>query len=1434
MSEPVIKADESLVRNGYFLEAFNGWKKGPISQDYLGPESEFYQDERITFMAAGNQSSISQEITLPIDASGSARYILSFLCETRHTKAGLMRISINGSEAKQEISLEPGKQRNQEEDQARLTRGQPLVYAPIEYEVELQLGLKSQDVITIGVFSPKNEPSDVSSKICFTRIRLALHLGPVEVRTLLLDDMPVPKGKPLYLCVDAAHKVKFELAQNNEWWGTEAALISENNPDDAILATPDWRVNQPVERAWLISCPRMEVDVPIPLSLILRNQYTADPYQVSGSLGHHRLAFLEVVESAYHPVLEYDQSVRLGVQVISHYTSLPLSGRPVTWTLGGQQVMEVIPTNDEGWAYFEFQPTQAGDIEIQASVESLYFPTGVVTHRFAVRVLATDPWKDISAVVEGVATRWEEKTGYPNRGAVYPVIVKLPADSPLQGAEIALHWSGDAHEQLGVVVSPALEHPVPATGVELNWTLTSDDLLDGRFELALVCSSLLLPSPKKRMSLARNVVNVGEVREADKFPVIDENESVLLRVQVVHVIASGTGDPVNNALVEWKTPEGTISTRSGAGGWASVRYMPESAGDKIVMASIKAHPEAVATERPFNVKAIASSPWKSEVKIFLDGEEVDRGALGVLCRRGQTHTLKVVPVAGSPWIGKNVSLQWRGVAPAIGLVLSDPGTPKPLLATGVEWTLASAVAFSISSLFELELHIEGVAIARELSGRLVSVDLTEELRLMLDQISAVLDGQTLYPCLGALHDFNVVPNALSPLVGLKASLTWSGTPADQLGAIITPALDQPQSLDDGGARWVFDFKASQHSGEFGVALTVPQLNFVAVVKPMKLAHNKVRIAASRESAVDPVIGQEPARLWVQVFSHFTGKAVGGVPVNWVDSSVVLTDEKGWSGFSFPPADAHQEHQVKAVVQSPYDGYQEQRVMTVRALPRDPWAELMVSFDGLELKPWGQKTYFPRRKGEHSIALEAPANSELLGRDLTLGMTGTGPAALAIKFSSSGLGVPRRFESTGLKYLFNVGDLKDGSFALRLSSERLASLSPANAMSVGEGSQVLKISGSSVYQTLDWGQKFCWQVTVMSVISGRPMVGQTVTWRSPDLGVLTSVTNYYGVASICFVPTIPGKTELTATVGLELNSDSVSVAFTLNEPRKISEFFVPVRTQSFDSFAQVKIVSSRNGMPLKDVEVMWEYWDKPLPSSFTNVDGIAQLNFLSVDADGRGLLSATVKGGELGWETATLKYSGLVPVIHYLTSSELTIAWGKEASAEIRVISRWDGLPREGIQVRWEFPELSLPATITDMEGKSRITFTPAQAGLQKLAATVGLGDTKSLDVEVLPPLRMMTDIEGGGQYPIDGTAVIEFRILSLTDGQPIVGKEVHWQKSSAPDGTSMSNQEGRVHKTYFSEGMVGYKVIRAFILNEYGTVQDQESFRLQFDDPELP
>ncbi|MFJ2363008.1 hypothetical protein ACIPIN_04680 [Pseudomonas sp. NPDC087697] len=1425
MSDPIIQANASLVFNSEFREGFSYWVKGPTNPIWGAREKDTYNGEEIYLLTLGNRASVCQIIEAPKDLRTDARYFLSFLCESWHYAAGRLEVRIDGSsEPAQVITLPPGSL-NSQVDEEHSDDQRPMVFRPEKYDVELTLPLKQHDRVRVSVFSPASKDDEYGKLIRITRIRILLHLEPLVLQRLTVDDQPLSPDRPLYVCLGASgsfqHRLGFVPVPGNAWLDTEASLTSDDNPQGAIIATPTLGEDHPLDDQWSLDCPLIDGDDPHEFSFNLLSKYTADAYPIRASLGHHRLVFREVLEAAYYPVFEYKQSVRLGVQVASYYTGQALSGRTVNWGSKGQRQVTTTPTDEEGWAYFDYVPSGPGDVVIAASVVSLYYASGVSTQAFDVRVLATDPWKEVMAVIDGKETRWDEKTGYPNRGTQYPVTLKLPATSPLLGTDLRLLWEGDSPAELGVAVSPELDEPVPVGAAGLTWTLTCGDDLDGKFDLLLGCSKLLLPSRKKPMSLARNRVEIGEVREANKSPVVDEQESVLLMVQVLHILTSGPGDPVVNALVDWVGPNGTVSTVTGAGGWASVLDTPKKDGPYQIIANVRAHAEMQPVERAFAVTALATSPWKDQVEFHLDCEPVDRATVGITCRRGKTHTFRVTPTAGSPVKDKPMTLALRNEEPGLGLVI---GTPTATSAGGWEWRLSSGFSASRSSLFELSLTSDAVSGVRELSGRLLSENLADEGYVVLDQVSATVGNQTLFPCLGAIHRYNFLPHALSPLIGLDLKLGWSGTPAGELGATVTPALDRPQAISAGGAAWELSFTASQKAGQFSLALALPQLKLTSTANVMQLAHNKVRIEALREAAVDPVVGQDRAWQWVQVFSSFTRQPVAQVPVKWTApgaSSAVDTDASGWSGYALTPATA-QPHVVEALVSSPYDDYQDKRAMTVNVLASDPWKGLVVQFDRQASQLWGDKTYFPRRKGEHSIELSVPDDSPLLDQYVTLGLTGTGPAELGVSFVPSALGVPRLLTSMGLSYTLKGGDLKDGSFALRLAASRLSNLSPANALSLGSGAQVLKIIGNNrVHQTLDREQQLHEQVTVVSAVSGKPMAGWSVTWRSPDLGVVTTVTDFYGVARIRFNPKTPGAGELTATVGDESFSDSLSLTFTLSDPRKISELYEPDNAQrpvkwESPAHAVAKVVSSRTGLPLEGVEVMWEYAAQALSPSLTDADGIARLTFV-LSAEGHGILSAAVKGGVGGWDTAQLMYGGVIPVIKSLTCDRPVTYTGYEVNAWAKVISAPNGLPLKGIKIKWSYAGRPLPDSLTNADGIASVSFMTSDIGEYDLVATQasGLPGSKTQRITVQP--LQAARVYGMSAFPltlrVGESSNITATVLTLLILKPVEGRKVHWKIDGKEFDMTYTDAAGKA-SVQFDATRAGTVTIWAHVYNQ--------------------
>lgn len=1249
MNEPVVQKNESLLLNGDFNDRLKEWR----TSGRVGLASEFYDGELVNFMEVGVGASATQEVKAPKTPGAQAGYELTFLCELRpgvswSGESGWLRIRKRG-EVLMSIELTAQEGRNPELENARRLAGQPLEFKPRAYQRSLdKLEFVSDDALSFEVSGVPDNAGDNRSAICITRIDLQLKLEPLQLQTVRLDSEDLPPRQTLYLCLGASlgddpddslfipHGLSFFPADGSAWLDTNIALIIHGNPMESVKATPDWGTDQPLPSQWLLDCPDMGEEKAHDFTISLVNQYNAEPYTIDVSLGHHRLALREVQSAAYYPVLDCAQSVRLGVQVLSYYTGQAIDGREVRWTTAGQGVLGTGTTDEQGLVYFDFVPEQAGDFVLTALVDSPYYPSGEVTLEFSVTVLATDPWMDLRCVVEGQVTQWSA-TGYPNRGTDYPFIVRLPADSPLLATDLSLHWSGVGHEELKVTVNPPLQQPVAFEGDDTLWMLACEDWLDGRFELSLVCSKLLLPSPRKPMSLARNKVRIADTRGPNISPVVENSEKTLMRVQVVHVTDKGAGEPVIDAIVDWQTPEGIVESRTGSGGWASLYYRPLTAlSNETITASVSAYEGGPADEHSFSVTAFARDEWKDKVSITFDVVPIAND--GIACKRGQRHILTVRALAGSPLIGEAITLGWRNENPENGLAVSDLDVPR-ILREGedLSWLFSSDRIESTSSIFEVSLRTDTLT-NKDFSCRLFSPDLHEEMTVVLDQMTD-LRGQPLFPCIGAVHRYIFRTNALSPLVGIAMDLVWNGSPAAELGIELSPPRGSENVVEDSGFIWTLDCSKSTKPGVFATRFVI-NTHGLSDINTMTLGHNKITIEDARASAVDPVIGQDPAWMWLKVRSPYRPDlALDQVPVQWTgDGSTEehRTAADGWSGFPFAPATAG-EHVVTAAVISPYDRFEERRSMKVLSLEGDPWAGFEYSFDSQPFQPLGQSAEFPRRKGQHQLRVSAPAGSALFDQHLTLGMTGTGPTELGMRFEEPRLGDPRLFSSAGMTYRFNAGDLKDGRFGLRFSSARLARLSPVIAMSLGQGAQVVKIADRSrSSQTLFWGEAVSEQITIVSGISGRPMVGMKVVWSSPDLGEVTTTTNFYGEARIRFVPTTPGTAQLTATVGDALYSESISLPFLLHEPREIKELVSddPSGYPGQQMTAQVLVVSASTAQPLANVEVMWEYDRTSLPTTLTDAEGKATARIVLGGA-GEAALRASVKGGLAGWVVKTL-------------------------------------------------------------------------------------------------------------------------------------------------------------------------------------------------------
>jgi hypothetical protein len=1426
MLDPDIQAERNLILNGDFSQSLAQWKRGPVNPAYVVTRSDQLESgERMNILSAMDGSSAYQEISLFKSSSNDVRYVISFLCEMNHDEEGLLELSVAGLPDTQKIPLLVGARRDRTADLLRQREGLPRMFRPRSYIVDVTLPLVDTDILKVHAISPVNKEGDYFSSLRITRINLQLHLPAAQVLTLQLDGQQLPVGRAVPLCLgalgSAAHRFKCIHAQDDTWQGTRASLNIKSNPQGAIVADPDWGRDKPLDDSWSLVCPELDGEPPYLFNLQLLNEFNAPELDIPVSLGDHRLKFIQLKEAAHYVVMEHGQSIRVGVCVGSYYTDKVLEGITVTWTVDGTDAGTTTPTDREGWAWFEQQPSAAGDVQIQASVESLYYASGVVSQAFEVKVLATDPLQEVRTIMAAGDERpWEQKD-YPNRGTTYRLQVRFP--QVLWDTDVTLHWSGDSAEKLGVTVTPPLETAarIGPDGL-LEYRFANEDRQDGQFSLRLTSAHLLESSPAKPMSLARNVVMPGEVRGPDRICVVDENHSARMWVQVLHKTASGTGGPVVGALVFWNEPDGSVTrTLTGAGGWSSHGHQPAAAGDHRVIATIKAHEEAEPSEMEFVVKAIATSVWNEHVTITLDGQAIDHQTIGLVCRHGQTHVLKVSPAADSPWIGsKRISLDWREGDPLIGLNPAYLGVSFPLGADGLTWNLASNADESLSRPFELRLRADAVADDRELCGRFVNPDLAREVGVRLDRVTAALDGQKLYPCLGADHQFTVCLNELSPLVGLSAALEWSGTPADELNAIVSPPLKQSQPLGAEGAFWQLGFGSSTRAGNFALAVNLPQLVFVAPVTPMELGHNALSFNFILESPVDPVVDLDQAWTWANVVSRFTAEAVADVPVTWRsggDPVAVNTDSDGNSGFAVLPVSTDMQT-VQATLFSLYDNTSEHRSATFKPLAEDLWPRVKVSFDGQTSQDWGGTTGFPRRKGRHSIVAFFP--EEFNGQTVRMGHTGTAPTVLGNHYEPE-LGMAQVVTNGMARFALRAGDFTDGSFALRLCAERLARLSPANAMSQGSGSQVMRISSAASHagSQLLWGDVFEEAIQVVSSISAKPMAGVLVTFTHPDLGVLNAETDFYGRAKVCFVPTTPGSSQVIATVGDADNWASIAMDLVLAEPRQIAELYEPSDARQPPDEAAVhakaRVTSALTGQALAGVPVTWEF-NGQLERSVTDDEGIADWTFMGLSD---GVLSATVEGGLAGWDMAVLTYTGQAPVIESLSCDRTIIYRADEVNAWAVVKANPQGTPITNLPVDWQFAGKSLPSSVSDELGIAPVKFQPTEVGQFDLVASLNSGAVALARINVVARpsviLRSIYAVPLIGQMGKPVTIAVQV-VKNLAE--PVVDMSVLWTVDDVPLRGTVSDDKGW-SKAVFAPVETGSVIVRASVNNPVGTAE---------------
>lgn len=220
-------------------------------------------------------------------------------------------------------------------------------------------------------------------------------MGPFEFQGLLLsttleeegeltfDGRKILAADKIYPCIGGTHTLRFVpkasspliLLDVAAQWISDAPGIGLDPPANEPNELPSSGVE------WKLTAPETGTAEEAGLSLNFPQIGLAYP-PVTLNLGHHRFEISGTGPDADPWVGE---SVRLEVEVLSHYTKAPLSNVDVTFSQDGGS--ETRSTGSSGKAEFWFEGKTSGQAHVIAKVPSAYYePEDYPSHEFVIQV----------------------------------------------------------------------------------------------------------------------------------------------------------------------------------------------------------------------------------------------------------------------------------------------------------------------------------------------------------------------------------------------------------------------------------------------------------------------------------------------------------------------------------------------------------------------------------------------------------------------------------------------------------------------------------------------------------------------------------------------------------------------------------------------------------------------------------------------------------------------------------------------------------------------------------------------------------------------------------------------------------------------------------------------------------------------------------------
>lgn len=908
--------NHNFLNNGRFINGLDFWESN--DEGAVNHNTDTWNGNDIDLMVAKNLGEGWQRIVLPDKPrpkAGKAVYWLHFWYEVTGLIPGAHgTVRITGEESGQTDLILVNSLRTP-------TKEEPQDVFLNKWVAELKL-VESETQIEVRVMSPSNGPIIGPGAVRFTLAEVLLLLEDLVLAGLTVDGVPQVLGE-IRLCIGGTQEIRFSVLEGNAWDETEAGLVPIADTDDLLRALPAMEQEQSIDNSWQLSCKDTGADTQVIATMAIRSKYNAELYELKVICGHFWVDVIAVEPPWYYPVIDLNQCVNLIVQVVSHFTRMPLANRKVTFKLGDTVLLEV-DSDADGNAFLPWIPSSAGDHKIKASVDSFYCPDEA-QHVFNIYAIQSDPWKSFVLQLDKLfASIWGSQTTYLNRGASHVMTAKF-AEVILDKTELTMVSLGETTpEEAGVAITPKIQ---PVDRGEVRWDAVCENRRNGEVTLSLKCSKLLLASPVLTVNLGHNWLSIVDPRILTKFPV-EGGPDVRLSARIESNVPGVGGVP--NVITYWidnGEPETTEPT--GVNGNIVASFEPGIEGDSEVSLRVANRYDGVDCLHNYNFTVFGESPWAQLAKVTLDGRE--QGRVGLLCfRNADAVPLKIEPV-GDLLVGEYLSVKVSGDE---GTDLEfhadhDLAIPRQVTVDGFIYMVRSTSP--ISSFFRLQVFHHSADQGSELppyelEGRLLSGELRDEVVLEFDG-RALAGGKSVPACLGALHALLVKPILGSPMVGLAMSAALQA--GDDLQMKLTAKDDEPVPFT--GKEWDLDARASTQKGEQGIVLTLDEAGFSYQTLSVPLDHNRI-VSRAEGPEVDLEVGQS-TRLYLTTHSFYTEVPVSKLPVtfeNADDVKTVLTNESGEAQYVFSAATPGL-FVVDAMVDSPYDAAPQVKTFNVTVI-----------------------------------------------------------------------------------------------------------------------------------------------------------------------------------------------------------------------------------------------------------------------------------------------------------------------------------------------------------------------------------------------------------------------------------------------------------------------------------------------------------------------